>query len=271
MSGCAVREVACQSILTRSRIPSLDFVVNPYVGCAHGCRYCYVPSMPWMAARQEEWGSYVEVKTNAAEVLARQLRRAPPGAVNLSTTTDPYQPAEARYRVTRACLRVLADAGRAVSILTKSPSVTADIDLLRRLAEVEVGVSIAGLDQGVLDIFEPAVPPVAARLEALARLAESGITTYAFCGPLLPFLTDAEDDIDRLFSALARVGVSAVIVDSMNLRGATLGRVCAALAALRPRLLPRYRTLSRERASYHEMLAARARRLAARHGLTARV
>ena len=262
-----IREVACKSVLTKSRIPSLDYVVNPYAGCAHGCVYCYVPSMPWVAGRPEPWGSYVDVKVNAPVVLARQLRRAAPGSVNLSTTTDPYQPAEARYRLTRACLSVLADADRPITILTKSPLVTRDIDILRRLTRVEVGFSIAALDQELISSFEPATPPVSARLDALEMLADSGIATYAFLGPLLPFLSDGERDITRLVDEVARRGVSSLIVDSMNLRGSTLERVCRVLHARRPDLVARYRTLSRRRDDYHEALRGTVRAQAARHGL----
>lgn len=268
--GISIRTVSCTSILTRSRIPSLDYVVNPYAGCAHGCAYCYVPAMPWMAGRGQPWGSYVDVRVNAAEALVRQLRRAGVGSVNLSTTTDPYQHAEEHYRITRACLGVLADTERPVSILTKLPLITRDIDVLRRCTDTEVGFSIASLDQELVSLFEPATPPVKSRLDALARLAESGIRTYAFCGPLLPFLSDSNEGIDRLFAELARVGVSQIIVDSLNLRGSTLARVCAALSVQRPDLVGRYRALSRQRPGYHQALMERAHLLGSRHGLTVR-
>jgi len=267
LAGPSIREVVCTSVLTRSRIPSLDYVVNPYAGCAHGCVYCYVPSMPWVAGRTEPWGTYVDVRVNAPEVLARQLRHAGPGSVNLSTTTDPYQPVEARYRITRACLGVLADADRPVSILTKSPLVTRDIDILQRLTDGEVGFSIAALDQDMIGIFEPATPPVAARLDALAMLTEAGIRTYAFLGPILPFLSDSEDHLARLVTEVARRGASHLIVDSMNLRGATLGGVCRALRGRRPDLVARYRALSRGRTAYHEALREVVCAQAARHRL----
>jgi len=185
--------------------------------------------------------------------------------------TDPYQPLEERYGITRACLEVLTDYDFPVSILTKSDLVRRDLDLFRRLKDVEVGFTITALDEEVRRIFEPRSSPASARLAALAELAGAGIVTWAFCGPLLPFLSDGEEQIDALFGDLARVGVSYIIVDSMKLSGAIWGKVRRVLERHYPDLVEGYRHLATNRKPFHEALMTGAQRLAEKHGLAWRV
>jgi DNA repair photolyase len=182
--------------------------------------------------------------------------------------TDPYQPLEERYEITRACLKVLTDYDFPVSILTKSDLVLRDLDLLLRLKDVEVGFTITALDDEVQRVFEPRSLPASARLVALAELAGAGIVTWVFCGPLLPFLSDGEEQIDALFGDLARAGVSYIIVDSMKLSGAIWGKVRKVLGRDHPDLVEKYRHIAADRRPYHETLMARAQRLAEKHGLT---
>ncbi len=261
-----VREIECKSILTKSGIEGVDYALNPYVGCAHGCVYCYASFMKRFTGHKEEWGAFVDVKVNAAEVLARQMRRAKRGSIVSSTVTDPYQPLEEEYEITRACLEVLTDYDFPVSILTKSDLVLRDLDLLR-LKDVEVGFTIMALDDQVQRIFEPRSSPASARLAALAELAGAGVKTWAFCGPLLPFLSDGEEQMDTLFGELAKVGVSYIIVDSIKLSGAIWGRVRRVLERHYPDLVEGYRHIAANRSPYHEALMTRAQRLAEKHGL----
>lgn len=262
-----VREIECKSVLTQSGIEGVDYALNPYVGCEHGCVYCYASFMKRFTGHTEEWGTFVDVKINAAEVLARQMRRAKQGNIASGTVTDPYQPLEARYGTTRACLEVLADYDFPVSILTKSDLVLRDLDLLRRFKDIEVGFTITALDDEAQRVFEPHSPPPSARLAALAKLAEAGVKTWAFCGPLLPFLSDGEEQIDALFEKLARVGVAYIIADSMKLSGAIWGKVRRVLERHYPDLVEGYRHIAANRRPYHEALMARVQRLAEKHGL----
>jgi len=266
-----VREIECKSVLTKSGIEGVDYALNPYVGCAHGCVYCYASFMKRFTGHTEEWGAFVDVKVNAAEVLARQMQRAGRGNVVSGTVTDPYQPLEERYEITRACLEVLTAYDFPVSILTKSELVLRNLDLLRCLKDVEVGFTITALDGEVQRVFEPHSPPASARLAALAELAEAGIKTWAFCGPLLPFLSDEEEQIDALFGELARVGVSYILVDSMKLSGTIGGKVRRVLERHYPDLVEGYRHIAADRRPYHEALMDRATRLAEKHGLACRV
>jgi DNA repair photolyase len=262
-----VRDIECKSILTKSGITGVDYALNPYVGCAHGCVYCYAVFMKRFTDHDEEWGTFVDIKVNAPEVLNRQLRRAKPGNISFGTVTDAYQPLEREYGVTRACLEALLDHPLPVSILTKSALVQRDLDLIKKLNDVEVAFTITTLDEEVRSRFEPGASPIAARLKALRTISEAGIPTWAFCGPLLPGITDDEGSLDALFVQLKSAGAGYVLVDSLNLRGAVWGRLSRVIRAHYPQLMGVYRQLSNDRGPYHAALMERSRRLAARHGL----
>jgi len=211
-----LREIRAKSILSKSRIPGATYCVNPYVGCAHECRYCYASFMQRFTGHAEPWGSFVDARVNAAEVLERQLGRAKPGAVMLSSVTDAYQPVEERYRLTRQCLEALLRHRFPVDILTKSPLVLRDLDLLEGAKGVAVGLTVTTDDDRVRQAFEPGAPPIQARVEALRELRRRGVPTYVFVGPILPM------DPDRLVGQLGD-HVGEVIVDRMNYAGKTAG------------------------------------------------
>lgn len=181
--------IEVKSALTRSRIGGVEYVINPYRGCAHGCAYCYAPLMMARAGdtTTEAWGEFVRVKANLPAVLAGELRRRrkPPGAVLLSSVCDPYQPAERHHRITRQCLEILVQYGWRVEILTRSPSILDDLELLKR-AGAYVGFSIPTDNDRIRRIVEPMAPSIEARVAALAKLHEAGIETWAFIAPILP-------------------------------------------------------------------------------------
>ena len=262
-----VRDIECKSILTKSAITGVDYAINPYVGCAHGCVYCYAVFMKRFTGHEEEWGTFVDIKVNAPDVLTRQLKRAKPGNISFGTATDAYQPLEREHGITRACLELLVDHPLPVSILTKSALVLRDLDLIKKLKDVEVAFTITTLDEEVRRRFEPGASPIAARLKTLSAISQAGIPTWAFCGPLLPGITDDEASLDALFAQLKWAGVGYVLVDSLNLRGAVWGRLSRVLKAHYPHLVETYRQLARDRRPYHVALVERSRRLAARHGL----
>lgn len=203
------REIRAKSILSRSAIGGIAYCVNPYVGCSHGCAYCYASFMKRFTGHREPWGSFVDVKTNAPALLEREIGKARRGTILLSSVTDPYQPLEATYRVTRGCLQVLAGSDLPVHILTKSPLVLRDLDLLSTFKDVQVGITITTGSEAVRKVFEPRTPPISARIDALERLHGEGLSTYAFIGPVLPMEPEA---------LAARIGpfVQRVLVDAMN-------------------------------------------------------
>ncbi len=207
------REIAAKALLTRTRIPGHDYCLNPYVGCEHGCSYCYATFMKRFTGHEEPWGEFVDVKVNAVEALRRQLRRARPGSVLVGTVTDPYQPSERTWGLTRRCLEALAERRFPASVLTRSPLCVRDVDVFRRFRreDLSVGLSIGTDAEETRRLFEPHAPPIPARLEALRTLRREGVPTYVFAGPLLPMdparfvdlVGDAADEVlvDRLNSA----------------------------------------------------------------------
>lgn len=198
-----VTEISARSILNKSKI--FDYCVNPYIGCTLACVYCYARLfMGRYSGHKEPWGEFVDVKVNAPELLRRQLQRAKRGTVWLSSVCDPYQPAEARYALTRQCLKELLVRQFPVNVQTKSDLVLRDLDLLQEFEEGEVGFTIATGEERVAALFEPLASPIPQRLTALEKLHARGIKTFAFVGPLLPgnpegLVRNLEGKVDHVF------------------------------------------------------------------------
>ena len=201
-----VREILAKSVLSTSKI--YDYTVNPYSGCAHSCSYCYARFMGRFTGHQEPWGEFVDAKINAPDLLAKEIRRKTPGTVWVSGVCDPYQPVEARYELTRQCVGIVTSAGWPLVVQTRSPLVVRDIDILSSSPQVEVGLSVTTADDRVRRLFEPKAPPIAERLEALARLHRAGIKTFVMIAPLLP-------GAERLPALLAGTA-DHVLIDRMN-------------------------------------------------------
>jgi len=198
-----IREIFSKTILTKTAIAAFDYCVNPYVGCGHGCRYCYASFMKRFTGHQEPWGEFIDVKVNAPQLLRKQLRRSRQGTVALSTVTDPYQPVERDYHLTRKCLEVLLEYQFPVSILTRSPLCLRDIDLLKQFEKIEVGLSITTHDERIRKIFEPHSPSILSRVQTLRTLHQERIGTYAFIGPILPLnpkkiVKELEGSVDEI-------------------------------------------------------------------------
>ncbi len=208
--GPSVTETRCKSVL-HEMDGTREYTANFYRGCTHGCVYCYAPSL---IHDERKWGSFVDVKVNAPEILARELRKLPKGIVFLSSASDPYQPVEARYRITRRALERLVQRDFPVLILTRSPLVLRDLDLLRRLSWARVGFSISSL-QGRR--FEPGVVPVSRRIETIRTLRDAGIRTWVSMAPLIPGMM--ETDVRQLLAALKEAGVGSVSAGALRFQG----------------------------------------------------
>ncbi len=201
-----VREIFAKSVLSKSQV--YDYALNPYVGCSHACRYCYAAFMKRFTGHRERWGTFVDAKINAPELLAREIRRKRPARVWISGVCDPYQAAEKRYRLTGRCLEVLLDAQWPVTIQTKSSLVLRDVALLEKFQDIEVGFSIATADEEIRRLFEAGTPPIGERVRALEVLHSRGIRTFAMIAPLLP-------GAEGLVGALAGK-VDHVLIDRLN-------------------------------------------------------
>jgi DNA repair photolyase len=201
-----VKEIEAKAILSKSQI--YDYALNAYVGCQHSCVYCYAKFMKRFTGHREPWGAFVDVKINAAELLAREVKKKKKGRVWISAVCDAYQPLEKKYKLTRRCLEILVEDGWPITIQTKSALVLRDIEILKRSADLEVGFTITTADEKVRRIFEPGAPPIAKRVEALGILHKEGIQTFAMIAPLLPH---AEGLVDML-----KGRVDHVLIDRYN-------------------------------------------------------
>ena len=201
-----IREIVSKSILSASKI--YPYVLNPYVGCQFGCSYCYARYMKKFTGHKEPWGDFVDVKINAIELLRKEVVKRKVDRVWISGVCDPYQPLEAKYKLTRGCLKILIDNHWPVVIQTKSNLVLRDIDIIQKAINCDVGLSIATADDKIRRLFEPKSIPIPDRIEALEELHDHGIKTYAMIAPILP---GAECIV-----ALLEGKVDYIYVDRMN-------------------------------------------------------
>lgn len=239
--------IKSKSILTKSGLPAADWVINPYNGCLYGCMYCYAAQMARWRHPDEEWGSYLDVKINAPEILKSELEKLEKkrktknfGFIFFSSVTDPYVGLEVKYRLTRKCLEALADFGYEgeIGIQTKSPLIAKDIDILKRLKNVNVGLTVTTLDDVVSGFMEVTAPPVSARIKALEELHKEGIETYAFVGPILPYFTARKDKLKELLDKLEEIGVGEVWFEHINLNSKIRVRLYGFLNERAPELIP---------------------------------
>jgi DNA repair photolyase len=262
-----IREVHCKSILNKSGIPGIDYALNPYTGCEHGCSYCYAVFMKRFSNHKEAWGDFVDVKINAAEVLARQLKRSTPGIVSLSTVTDPYQPLEKKYRITRSCIETMIDSDFSPSILTKSPLVVRDIELLQGSPEIEVGFSIAFLDVAIRRKFEPKSPPVQERIKAARKLSDAGIRTWFFLAPVFPHFSDTTENLASLLAHADDAGVAYILFDTLQLYAKPWMNIRRIISQDFPTVYPEYQDYLKHKLSYREELKKKVLRIAGKYSV----
>ena len=265
---CRVREVECRTVLNKSGLT--DYAVNCYTGCGHGCVYCYARFASRFSHPGEPWGSFVDVKINAPDILAREAARKRTGMVFLSSVCDGWQPLEEKYRLTRSCLEILLHHGFPVSVLTKSKLAGRDLDLLADCKDGEFGVTVTTFDESLRQIFEPGSSPSMERLGVLRDASSRRIRTYAFLGPLLPGLTDGEENLSRLLEAVDDCGIDYFLLDRLNPRWGVWASLREVLDKHFPHLTRAYRRIlydGRTRNEYSERLAALAGKLSVKYGL----
>ncbi|MEM2210356.1 MAG: radical SAM protein [Nitrososphaerales archaeon] len=201
-----IKEIYAKSILSKSKV--FDYTINPYIGCEHGCTYCYARYIKRFTNHKEKWGEFVDIKINAATLLQRELKRKKFGKVWISSLCDPYQPLEERFKITKSCLEILIKKGWPIVIQTKSTLVLRDIELLRNYKNIEIILTITTGDERIKDIFEPKAPSIKDRINTLSKLHSAGIKTYVMIAPLLP---KAEDLVEKLVGK-----TDYVMIDKMN-------------------------------------------------------
>lgn len=234
-----IKEIECKSVLNRSGLA--DYALNPFVGCEHGCRYCYGRFMMRFTKHREPWGRFVDVKVNAPRVLMKQVKRSRVGRVFISSVCDGWQPLEEKYGITRACVEILLANGFPITILTKSVLVSRDLDLIEGRPEVELGATLTTLDEGYRRLFEPRGSSGEERISLLKQAKEKGITTYAFLGPIMPYLFDTQENLRVLIAAFRDVGVDWIYLDLLNPRPGVWASLYPVLRDHFPHLVARYR------------------------------
>jgi len=185
-----IRRVKAKSIIVKSGLPEGDFVINPYVGCAHGCQFCYARFMKRFTGHREPWGEFVDVKINAPDLIPEDTEKYRGKWITGGSVTDPYQPVERRYRLTRKILEKLIPLQPNLDIMTRSDLVLRDIDLLKQFKICIIALSLSTLDNRVRQELEPRAVSVERRISALKKLHNAGIQTALFISPIFPELTD---------------------------------------------------------------------------------
>jgi DNA repair photolyase len=241
------REEPCRNALNRVRGMPFAWSLNPYMGCAHRCTFCYVRAFEARADRpwDERYGASIRVKTNVAEVLRRELARASwqRETVAVGAATDPYQPAEGRYRLTRACIEAFAEASSPFSIITRGPLIVRDVDVLvaaARSARVSVTFSVPTLDHEIWSRTEPGTAPPRQRLRALSRLVSAGIDAGVGMAPILPGLSDRPELLAEVVREARAAGATGIWANLLYLRPGTREHFFTALERDWPELLPHY-------------------------------
>jgi DNA repair photolyase len=249
------REEPCRSAVNRVRGMSFSWTLNPYMGCVHRCSFCYVRAFERRAERpsDERYGSSIRVKTNVAAVLRRELARRSWKFehVAIGAATDPYQPVEARYRLTRACIEVLHEAKNPFHLITRGPLIVRDKDLLAeasRTVDVAVTFSIPTLDRDIWRKTEADTAPPSSRLRAIRMLVDAGVEVNVGIAPVLPGITDDHEGLESVVRAARDAGASAVWTNVLFLRDGTREHFMSALARDFPAQVPLYESLFKTRA-----------------------
>jgi len=246
------REEPCKTALNQCKGMPFRWTLNPYMGCVHRCTYCYVRAYEKRADRpyDSRYGASIRVKTNVAQVLRWELHKRSwrHETVAIGAATDPYQPAEGQYRLTRQCLEVLAAASNPFGLITRGPMIVRDIDVLQeasRRAQVGINVSIPTLDPDVWRKTEPGTSPPRQRLRAVRKLIDAGIKVNISMAPILPGISDAPEQLEEVIRAARDAGAVGVWANLLHLRPGTREHFLSQVARDWPHLLPRYRELYR--------------------------
>lgn len=234
-----IQMIQAKNMIVKSNLPASDYVINPYVGCTHRCRYCYASFMKRFSGHTEEWGSFVDVKQCPSWKLPRKIEGK---TLLLSSVTDPYQPLEDKYGVTGEILRHISGTKANVEILTKSHLVTRDIELFQQFSSIRIGISMNTLDDSFRRDMEPGASPAASRLAALEQLHRAGLSVYLFISPIFPGLTDLEK-----LAAKAAPYVQEICFENLNLRGEQKKRILSYIKDKHAPLAPLYHEIYHRR------------------------
>ncbi len=240
-----IRQIQCERVLSPTGMKQADYVINPYRGCQFGCTYCYAQSTRFAQKQTSPWGSFVDVKVNALDILEREIDANPPGRIMIGSITEVYQSVEADYKLTRRILERLVDTDHSVLLLTKSNLIARDIDVLSKLRKVLICFTVNTTQTSVIRAFEQQSPSYEARCEVIRKLHEAGIPTYIHAGPFLPYLTDPEQIMSDLAPYAQRFDF-----ENLNLKMVPWQKLQEIVRTHWPKLLPDYQGVYADEASF---------------------
>lgn len=231
-----IREIEVKSIMSKSNLPVCEYSVNPYVGCTHGCRYCYASFMKRFTGHAELWGTFLDVKfwpeiKNPAKYAGKELF--------IGSVTDPYLPQEEQYGRTRALLEQLRGSGAKISIATKSDLILRDLDLIQTFPDARISWSVNTLDEAFKNEMDNAVS-IGRRLSAMEAFYRASVRTTCFVSPIFPGLTDTKAIIRRV-----KAHCNLIWLENLNLRGGYKTVIMAYIQERHPELFPIYREIYR--------------------------
>jgi len=240
-----IREIKAKSIISKSNLPGADYVINPYTGCIHSCLYCYARFMKRFTEHTEPWGKFIDAKINGPDLIPENTSKYKGKTIFMSSVTDPYNPLEGKYRLTRRILEKLIPLQPELGILTKSNLVLRDVDLLVKFKSCDVGITITTTNDTLRREIEPSTSSIQKRIEALQKLKEAGIETYVFIGPILPFFTDWKEIIleTKKFSG-------SYLFENLNIKGTVWGCIRRWLTDKHQNLLPEYERIYFTKSGY---------------------
>ena len=242
-----VNQVISKSIITKSNIPGIDFVINPYIGCQHSCIYCYAEFMKRFTGHSgETWGEFLDVKNYDFDKIRPEKYDGK--TILFSSVTDPYTPLEIKYENTRRILEKLVGTKASVQILTKSKLVERDIALFKRFETIQVGISLNSLDEELANIIEPRASKPMERLKALQKIAREGISTYVFISPIFPKISDWEGIVEE-----ALPFTTDFRFENLNFRGHNLSRIMGLVKERYPELLDYYKRIRTNYSMWNEI------------------
>ena len=236
-----------KSIIVKSNIPGVDYVINPYIGCQHGCIYCYAEFMiRFTGHKGDKWGTFLDIKE-------LDFNRIKPTKYNgksilLSSVTDPYIPLELKYKNTRKVLQKLIGTKARISILTKSKFVIRDIDIFKQFENIEIGISICTLDKETAKLLEPGASRPVERLNAIKELYDNEIRTYVFISPYFPGITKYQEIIEE-----SKEFATSFMFENLNFRPHNIPRILNIIRHHYPDLLPMYNELKTDRSIWNRI------------------
>ena len=225
------KEIQVKDYLTKSNLPASDYVINPYIGCTHGCKYCYASFMKRFTGHKEEWGTFIDIKRCDKKINTKKLENK---TIFLSSVTDCYNQLEEKYKITRRILKELINVNCNLNISTKSKLILRDIDLLKQMKNLTVSMSINTLDENFKNDMDNA-SPIKERLNTLRELHDNGIYTVLFMSPIFPYITKFKEIIE-----ISKEYIDEYWFENLNLRGDYKTKILLYIQEKYPKLINEY-------------------------------